>query len=192
MTKKQNGFSPVEVLVVILIISFVVLVGLAVWNSMLRTSPVVNDTPAITEPVVTDNRIPYEGYGLSFKYPADWKLDDRKSSQSSGTYLTSPDYTETSGARITVDGIVSIHSGVTAENYKAKVLDANPQAGTYKDFKILTVDGKKAVQYYQGDSRQTIFFVANGGMVGFTLDTFPVRDSTSATYDSVVESVIIK
>ncbi len=140
----------------------------------------------------TENWKTYTRYGVTFKYPADWSLKANDNSQSSSTMLTSPDYvsddSSTTGESITVDEAQFKQSGLTAENFKTNHLDAGPNE--YSAYKLLSIDGEKAVQYYRGDSRTTVFFVGEK-TITLVLDTFPDRDAASSTYDKVIGTVTI-
>ncbi len=68
-------------------------------------------------------------------------------------------------------------------------LDPNPNP--YRDYKVLTINGKKAVQFYRGDALSTVFFLANDKTVILLLDTFPDRAASSSVYNKVLETVTI-
>ncbi|HJQ08399.1 MAG TPA: hypothetical protein VJ836_02850 [Candidatus Saccharimonadales bacterium] len=135
----------------------------------------------------------YSRYGVAFKYPADWSIKADDSSQSTAATLTGPDFSVSDespkGERITVDQTQFAQTGLTAENFKTKHLDLSPNE--HSDYKVLTVNDKKAVQFYSGDSRTTVFFLANDKTVTFVLDTFPDRAAASATYSKVIETITI-
>ncbi len=184
MIKKQHGFGAVEIILIIVLIG---LAGVGAWYVWQANTTKTSQTtpPVITAPAPATKS--YELNGLTFAYPANWTLTPPNSSQSTSTTLTSPNFGDNTGQRITIDGQLFLTAPLTADNFQTKQIDAYPNS--YSDYKELTIDGKKAIQYYAGDSRTTLFFMADGRIIGFTLDTFPNRAAASDAYDAVVASV---
>lgn len=197
MIKKQHGFSAVEIILILVLLG---VVGFGAWYVWQANNPKTTPTPTeqteATAPAEQSDATTktFERYGLTISYPADWKLDAQDNSQSTATTLTSPDFATTDdntvGQSITFGDNEYLQSGLTAENFREKHLDTNPNP--YSDYKELDINGKKAVQFYRGDSRQTVFFMPDGKHVTFTLNTFPVRNAPSTAYDSIIQSVIIQ
>jgi len=188
MVKRQHGFSAIEIILILILVGLIGFGAWYVWRA--NTSPT---STAVDQPETTPTTVAYDRYGLTFKYPVDWKLDAQDDAQSIATTLTSPDYKvgpdATVGQSITIDEAIFLESNLTAENFRAKQVDAHPNE--YSDYKELDINGNKAVQFYSGDSRTTVFFMPSGKYITFTLDTFPTRDAASAAYDQVIESVVI-
>lgn len=197
MEKNEKGFTVVEIILAVVVVGLLVGLGWYVWQANMPPATMKTGTstaPQTTEQEPADTTRPksYTRYGLTFSYPQDWALAAADNMQSRSTVLTSPDFTDTGtqGQRVTIDEAVFLENNLTADNFRTKHLDANPNS--YRDYKDLTIDGKKAVQYRQGDSLTTVFFLADGKKVVFVLDTFPDRNATSPVYTQVVESVVLQ
>lgn len=204
MKKNQSGFSAVELLILLVVIGLIGGAGWYVWQSKSKNSSSNNTQTTQNEASKqnseadntktadeTANWKSYTRYGVTFKYPTEWGFKANDNTQSTSTDLTSPEFADdgSKGEQITVDEVQFAQSGLTADNFKTKHLDANQNS--YSDYKTLTVNGKKAVQFYSGDSRTTVFFLADDKTVTFVLDTFPKRDAASTTYNKVIETVKI-
>lgn len=190
--KKQDGFSAIEIILMVILAGVIGFGAWYVWQA--NTNRTTNETAQLANdlPIVTHKT--FDRYGITFSYPADWTLEAQNNPQSTATILTSPDFTsagdQTVGQHVSIGEGDYPQSDLTAENFKTKHLDPNPNP--YSDYKELTINGHKAVQFYRGDSRQTVFFLPNGKEVTLTLDNFPTRNAPSAAYDEIVSSVVIK
>ncbi len=207
ISKNGAGFSIIEILLIVIVVGLLGFIGWYVYsqNNKANNSLKNTDSASKTKPIPqqnseaqtakpideTQNWKSYTRYGITLKYPTDWGLKANDNTQSTSTTLTSPEFTDdgTKGQQITVDEAQFTPSGLTVDNFKSKHLDAGPNP--YSDYKVLTVNGKKAIQYYQGDSRTTVFFLANGKIVTLVLDTFPNRAAASATYDKVLGTITL-
>ena len=197
MNKNQKGFGVAEVLFITVIVGLIGFLSWYAWqtingsNAQQSSNSEQDQAGQNNQSADNANLKNYSRYGLSFKYPADWELDANDTTQSRSTYLTSPDFAaeSTKGEQITVDEVQFTPGNLTADNFKAEHLDPNPSS--YSDYKVLSVNDKKAIQFYRGDSRTTVFFLDNGKFVTFVLDKFPDKASASATYDQVIASVAI-
>lgn len=184
----NRGIAHMAIFVVVALAA-IGFVGYTAWNSY-QTQEVVDDTQAHQSTNdETASWKSYSRYGLAFKYPAEWILTANDNSQSTATYLASPDLSgdEKMGEQVTVDEAQFAESDLNADNFKTKHLDPNPNP--YSDYKVLTINGEKAVQFYRGDSTTTVFFLADGKTVTFVLDTFPETNANSAVYDKILNSV---
>jgi hypothetical protein len=111
MDQKQKGFSALALLLLLMIVSIVIFTGWYVWNAQRNSEKTLSQTnnsdiPAQSKkPAETANKeVPLKEYsnaqyGISFKYPENWKLTDNledKSSESpvGDVYVVSPNETK--------------------------------------------------------------------------------------------------
>lgn len=211
MKKLNNkGFGAIEVILIVVIIGLIGGAGYYVYNSQKKTNTALdnaansqaepqksekNEESKQVETDEADELINYSRFGVSFVYTKEWTIDAQDNTQSQTTYLKSPDFVAAQSTDQQKGEMISIYEqsfknygqdALNVDNFKAQHLDSNPNS--YSDYKILDINGKKAVQFYRGDSRTTVFFV-NEKYVVFVLDTFPDRASTSQVYDSLLNSV---
>lgn len=189
-TQKTAGFGVVEIILIVVIIGLVGFIGYYAYQQ--QTNP-ANAPAAVSQNTPADATASWKTharYGVTYKYPADWQIKENNTTQSMATYLSSPSLVAdpTKGDSVTVDITDFNQTGLTAENFKTKHLDANPN--DYRDYRELTINGKKAVQFYRGDARTTVFFLPNDVYVTFSLDTFPDRAAASADYDRIIGTVV--
>lgn len=206
LLKNSAGFGVIGAFLVLVVIG---LVGFAGWYVVQAKNkankPLVTQTSTIAEQASNNTELEkqpedetanwksYTRYGITFKYPSDWNLKANDSGQSQSTDLTSPDYETTE--EVSKGEVVSVgetnypQSGLTAENFKSRHLDPNPNP--YSEYKTLIINGQKVVQFYRGDSQTTVFFLANDKTVTFGLDTFPNRAASSNVYNKMIETVVI-
>lgn len=200
----SKGFAATELILLLVLAGLIVGVGYYVYSnrkddvtvkdSTVETSDKSDKTEGIEE---VEEGFSYAGwksysrYEVSFKYPSDWKLTAHNNTQSRDTDITSPDFETTKystqkGERVTIADDIFQDKSLTADNFKTKHLDSN--VNPYSDYKVLEIGGKKAIQFYRGDARTTVFFVADK-TVSFGLDNFPDRDAASIDYNRIIQSV---
>jgi hypothetical protein len=209
----NRGIAAVGVLLIMVIAALVAFAGWYVWQSQhksTKSSETANNqsgnapttkatdntaSETTTQPIdETADWKSYTRYGITFKYPQTWTLKAHDSVQSTATDLTSPDFPGTDGNRtgeqIEVSEGIYPQSGLNAENFKSKFIDSN--SNDISDFKILTVNGNQAVQYFALKTRTTVFFLPNDKTITFNLDNYPDRAASSTTYNEMINTVTLQ
>lgn len=171
MKINQKGFSPVEGLLTLVIVSLIGFVSWYVWDSSeksgnsLKNAEKSSQSLAKSElerinskPNLDDKHAVYSRFGVIFQYPKEWKVYDNQSSGDTAQILnfSSPDYKthrepdrfsliHDAGAVIGVDATEFPRKDVTAENYSS-------DKGLYlpkfdKNGRIVIINGNKVFQY---------------------------------------------
>lgn len=197
----QKGFSAIEVVLGVVIIGIIVMVGWYVASA--GNDPVAapdQKTVPAAEADETAGWKTYSRYGISFKYPGDWTLYPQDDSQSSATYIQSPDYASTPGetaidgttvgASIAVDMADYVGENLTADNFKEAFLDKNPNE--HENYEQLIINDRKAVQFHFSEAfskRTTVFFLENDRQVSFDIDVWSEGSDALNTYQKIVRTV---
>jgi type II secretory pathway pseudopilin PulG len=209
MKQKQDGFSAVEVVIIIVVVGLLGFGGWYMWQSKNKENKTDNTTSqqqntnssnAQSEtdtPVDTNAYADWQSYAkddLSFKYPADWTLAEI----GPGPQLKSSDYastglqmnTVTKGASIAISTPGAAQTAVTAENYNTSSL----WSPAYSDFKVVTINGKKAAQYKIGEEIvNTVLFNTDGKMTSLQF-RFAAADNAATVdvYNYLLQTVEAK
>lgn len=195
----QDGFSAIEVIIVIVVLLAVAGIGFTVWRLQTTTKTSING--GIKS--LTTKTYQNDGLTFSYSYPSNFKTEVVDGTVTS----SSPDYdVDASGAprvlkgeSITIEGQTS--DGVdqegtprhlTIDNYiVANFSDAKDQATVEKTAETTTINGIKTLQFDYMDTRETIFFVDDGKRIVVKL-TYPSGSSISDhdnAYNQVVNSI---
>jgi uncharacterized protein YxeA len=202
--KKLNkkGFGVVEVLLIFVIVALIGGVGFYIYskNQNDNTDKLLSDITVNLQKKEEPKQKTvdpyadwksYSRYGVTLKYPEDWSVKAHNNTQAQNTDLTSPDFpgsdSAPTGQRVSFGETKFPQTDLTADNFKTSHLDPNPNP--YSEYKKLTINGKKAIQFYRGDARTTVFFLPGNKTITFDLDTFPNRADNSSEYNKIVESV---
>jgi len=174
MNKQQDGFSLVEVLLVLIFVSFVAFAGWFVYdkNKSVKTSDSKKaDTTKST--VETKEADPYERWknyslskaNISFKYPETWKAEVVPGNDVEKVQLTAPDTSELTiklynflggftgdEPEVTIDAVVEGTNAATGKNF-AMITTKVSEASYYTTASLTFADKGK---YKAGDKRAVV------------------------------------
>lgn len=206
LIKNERGFGAVEFILIIVVVG---LIGGLGWYAIHtrknkdNPAPISNTSTANTTTTKSANFYygwkSYSKYGITFKYPADWKLTEANPSKMISLSVASPDHVfeggggdyEGKGGIVRIEPDLGLGGAeVTADNYKENNSGGDP----YKSFDVITVNGKKAVQFQTVSAKlvTTIFFTKDKKMPGIDLK-YAKDDYTNQfnTYNLIVNSVTL-
>lgn len=198
MHKVGKGFSTVEILIALVVAGCIAGVGWYVFAS--RTGFGSSDSgPVVRVADVRKETADWKSlsrFGITFKYPNNWDLQDANgnSNQETAVYLSSPGLNVQTadapkGEIVRIDGLSLNRDNLTVDNFKEKFFGT--ENNRYRDYKVLQIHGKKAVQFSMEDTQYTVFFVKNNKTVTCMIDTFPKGVPVSKTASNIVASVEI-
>lgn len=165
----QEGFSAVEGLLLLIIVTLVAGVGYYVYNqsqkqdatSKPQSSVTGQDTlppreseknpKAMTAKQSTTDWKTYSGRGVTLKYPATWVADENPKNETGRTFITSPDFVQATELGGSVSGYQleiiepdpDSSAVMTFQEYLVDLRKSHGACGG--DYKVVLVDGQKAI-----------------------------------------------
>lgn len=218
MKTNQQGFSVVEILIVLVVVGLIGGAGWYVWHNkqakpssttVAKEEKTETTKQAETQPTAkcdtSFKELKNEKIGISFCYPETWKTDirDIASNHIVGiVILTSPDYKEVevgfggsnSGSKVSV-GVYKIDQLGAAYTPVSKILDGTEQGkSVYSDVKAVKIAGKDGATFisaYEGPRFLTNEFEYKGNQYSIGLEEDldgPKFNDNQNTYQKIVSS----